>query len=688
MDFIVDIDIGGTFTDAVVSVNNIARFYKVDTIPHELSQCIRDAFEKITASYNLPDLRSLLGQTKVIRLSTSLSTNALIERKGAHCGLVVTTGKSIPYLNQNITPGNPIPLVFEDMVAEVDADHESACADLEDSVRELVKVLVERGATTIVVSLGGMEISPDREYQVKEIILKYYPRHFLGSVPVLLGSQISSSADFLERTNMAILNAYCHPAIASRFLKIEEFLRLNGYKRSLLVVNSSGASARVAKTKAIQTIDSGSTAGIFGISRLIREFRLNNVVSVDIGGTTTEIGLFINGEIKFSEPSILGGLSVDLSRPLISTLGIGGGSIAHLGPNRELTVGPHSSGAFPGPACYNLGATDPTLTDAYLVLGYVDDNYFLGGQKVLNRQVAQKAITDKLASPLGLSCQEVALAIVENAAQTIVGAIRKLLQDSNLDPSTVSLAAIGGGGGCMGQMLANFLGIPETYVFRQGAVFGAYGTGGMDIVHTYDMRFDLPHFFEANCWDDNCRVLNSSVADLQRTACNDMLGEGFMPGEVNFQLAIELFNPVSRSPVKIVMPHPFVWPAQDRGLVMGLAFENIGDIAKAKRKNIRLSRIFLRAIADVPHSNIATSCVGQESDNAHKNSRRVYVGQSAWLEYTVYEWDLLSVPTTLLGPVILESPDTTIVVPQGTVIELDEFYNGIIGKPKNESSNN
>jgi N-methylhydantoinase A/oxoprolinase/acetone carboxylase beta subunit len=262
------------------------------------------------------------------------------------------------------------------------------------------------------------------------------------------------------------------------------------------------------------------------------------------------------------------------------------------------------------------------------------------------------------------------------------------LQESNLDPSTVSLAAIGGGGGCLGEMIANFLGMSETYVFRQGAVFGAYGTGGMDIVHTYDMRFDLPHFFEANCWDTNCHVLNSSVADLQRTACNDMLGEGFMAGEVNFELAIELVNPVSRSPVKIVMPHPFVWPAQDRGLVMGLAFEKIGDIAKAQRKNIRLSRIFLRAIADVPHSNIVTSCVGQGVDNAHKNSRRVYVGQSAWLEYTVYEWDFLSMPTTLLGPVILESPDTTVVVPQGTVIELDEFYNGIIGKPKNESTNN
>ncbi|MFH0959554.1 MAG: hydantoinase/oxoprolinase family protein [Pseudomonadota bacterium] len=684
-DFVVDIDIGGTFTDTVVSVNNVARFFKVDTIAHELSQCLQNAFEKVIASYNIADLRTFLVRTRVIRLSTSLSTNILVERKGAQCGLIVTRGMSVRYLSQYAASGAPVPLVFENMVAEIDADHDSVCDDLEDQVRERVRLLVERGAATIIVSLSGTEFSTDREYQVKEIISKYYPRHFMGSVPVLLGAQVSSSADFLERTNMAVLNAYCRPSMASRFLKIEEFLRVNGHTHPLLVVNSSGASARVAKTKAIHTIDSGSTAGIFGIHRLIRGFRLNNVVSVDIGGTTTEIGLLVDRKIKRAEPSILEGLPVDLSRPLIATLGIGGGSVAHLDPNGDLAIGPHSTGAFPGPACYNLGGTDPTLTDAYLVLGYLDHNYFLGGQKTLNKGAAQKAIENKLALSLGLSCYDVALAIVQKAAQRIEVTIRKLLQKVNLIPSEVSLAAIGGGGGCMAAMLANFMSFPETYVFRQGAVFGAYGTGGMDVVHTYEIRLDLSGFFDTNCWEENCRELNSSVADLQRNACNDMLGEGFTPGDVHFELEIELYNPVSGSPFKIATPHPFVWPGKDRELMLRLAHEKIGDVGNSKFSKIRLSRLFLSARAGVPHSNIVSPRLDSRSPNPHKHPRKIYVGQDTWQESRVCEWDFLSTPATLLGPVILESADTTIVIPQGMVIELDELYNGIIRKCKNES---
>jgi N-methylhydantoinase A/oxoprolinase/acetone carboxylase beta subunit len=335
---------------------------------------------------------------------------------------------------------------------------------------------------------------------------------------------------------------------------------------------------------------------------------------------------------------------------------------------------------FTGPACYKLGGTEPTLTDAYLVLGYLDEHYFLGGQKNVSKDAAQTTIENKLVKLLGISYFEAALAIVNNAVQTLGRAILDHLTTAHVPVADASLAAIGGGGGCIGALVAGFLGIRETYVFRQGGVFGAYGTSGIDIVHLYDSRLDLPSFLDSSQWTQNCRLLNMAVAALQQSASNDMRGEGLMPEEVHFESELEFWDPTSGNPFRITLANPFLWPTKDRSTIMDLVFKRIGKIGRVQRKEISLSRLFLRAVANVPHSDIFAVHPVDDSESAFKGYRSLYIGNDRWVNSKIYEWDLLAVPTVLNGPAIIESTDTTVLIPPEMTINMDEQRNGVIGR--------
>ncbi len=678
---VIDIDVGGTFTDAIVSSQTTINFYKVDTTPHDIGRCIEDVLQRAIPTLGLPNLSTLLRQTRVVRLATSLSINALVEAKGARCGLIISKGRRERYLSQKARPGVSFPPIVDDMVVEIDdgggTNTHAAFSAVEDEVREKVQWLVERGALIILVSLAGTDASLS-EQRAKKAVMRYFPRHFIGSVPTLLASQTSTAPDFLERTNTAILNAYCHRAMAGHFQQVEEFLRLHGYANPLLVVHSGGGSARVAKTRAVHTMSSGAAAGIFGVKSLADKYGLTNALSIDVGGTTTEIGLLRNREIQYYSGIREEGVALDLLRPIAGTLGLGGGSIVRTTSRGGLVVGPESAGAFPGPACYGLGSGDPTLTDAYLILGYVDQNYFLGGRKKTSRELAEKAVGEKLGSVLGITSEEAALSIKESVLGSIEHAVRSILEPTGLSPSHFSLVALGGGGGCIAADLAGRLGMEKTHVFRQAAVFGAFGTSGMDIVHLYERRLNLPSFCDPDRREKNCRTLNALVAETQRVAFTDMKGEGLQPEEIRFEVDLEFESTPSGIPARITLPNPFIWPAQDWPILEELVAGLIGDEGRPEWRKATVKRFFLRALVPVPHPEPSTPSRGEDSQGGFKGRRAVYGGGGRWIEYGIYEWDRLPVPLVLRGPVVVEAQDTTLLVPPGLTMDFDADYNGIL----------
>lgn len=681
--FIVDIDVGGTFTDAIISQRNRVEFFKVDTTPDDLSQCIREVFVRAVTTLKVEDLRSLLNQVQIIRLSTSLTLNTLVERKGARLGLLLSKGWRTRFLRQPLSIDGSKPLILSDMVLDMGDSLNPPRHDYrrisEDEIRDKTRILLERGATILVLSLAGTEHSPESEYYVKEIIHKYFPRHFVGSIPVMLGSQVSSHSDYMVRTNTTLLNAYCHGALAQKLFRIEEFLRAHGGSVPFLAVHSSGGISRTAKTRPIHTISSGAAASMFGAESLARGYGRSYIMSLDIGGTSTEIGHIHSGAISYADQTKIEGLAVDLSSPVTCYLGLGGGSIVRLDGGGEIRIGPESAGSFPGPACYGNGGTAPTLTDAYLVLGYLDENYFLGGLKQITKEIARRAFSEKIARPLGITCEQAAFMAKMKAVGVIGNEILGLISGVKKAPSAYSLFATGGGGGCIGADVTECIGTGKTYIFRQGAVFGAFGSSSMDIAHTYEKKVNVPVFGPGVSREEICRTLNNAVLSLQRTAFKDMLGEGFRSEEIRFEIEAELNAGNSNRPVKILLPTPFIWPARGWPLLKAKAAEHLkGQGSDKTGLALMITKIVIRALADVPHCRLEYSPRSGSAKEPLKGRRLMYVGKNAFVEADVYEWDLLPVPTAISGPALIESPDTTIVVPPDRMIQFNENYNGVI----------
>jgi len=682
--FSIDIDIGGTYTDAIIAQKKLSRFLKVDTTPHDLSQCVQQILERAVSILRLPNIHSFLCETDVVRLSTSLSTNLLLEGRGARCGLLLSRGWREHFLAQPLSICGPKPVVFENDVLEIGREAtppRNRCAGRlsEEEVREKARVLLERGATILVVSLVGTEVKPDPELYVKNIIQRYYPRHCIGSVPVVMGIQISNTPDYITRTNTAVLNAFCHRSIASDLFKVQEFLQGKGCRRPLLVVNASEGTTRVAKTKAIQTINSGAAAGIFGVSKLANLYQKDDVISVDVGGTSTEIGVIRNKTIAYAQPTQFAGLPVDVSFPVFSTLGIGGGSVARIDNDGTIKVGPESSGSFPGPACYNLGGSEPTLTDAYLVLGYIDEKYFLGGQKAVRRSAAQEVFTGKIAEPLGISCEEAAFKVKEKAVALIGNAMRTVVAKTGLDFSKAPVFALGGGGGCIGAHLADFVGSGEIMVFRQGSVFGSFGSSNMDVTHIYERRLSRPIFQRGVPKKESCHELNRAVVALQRVAFKDMRGEGFKDEEIRFAVEVEVRASGVKDTARITLPNPFLWIGKDWKCFLRKARDCFKSTVTSKSQlTVWVEIAILRSFGAVPHFEIGPLEKADKPESSYKTKRRLYVGGGTWREAKVYEWDLLSVPRVLVGPAILESRDTNIVIPPGKNIAIDHKLNGTI----------
>lgn len=671
--YVVDIDMGGTHTDAIISRKGQVAHLKVDTTPHDLGQCFKNVLEKGSEQLGLGDLRTFLHEVQVIRLSTSLSTNAIVERKGGRIGLLLSKGWRTPYLDQFQHNMSERALVLPDMAVEIEEGF------TDEEIREKAYRLLTGGSTFLVVSLDGYARFSTAEERVKSIINRYFAKHFIGSMPILISSQLSRDDDYLKRTNSAVLNAYTHEDLARQLLGLEDFLRDNGYACPLLVVHASGGSARVAKSHPIQTISSGAAAGIYGALRLSEIYGEPHMITADVGGTSTEIGLIRHHTIDYPAPARIEGLPIDAPSPVSSTMGVGGGSIVRIDKNGKILLGPDSAGAFPGPVCYNLGGTAPTLTDAYLILGYFDEGYFLGGEKRIQREIAEKAVKREVSDPLGITCEEAALMIKKKAVEIIGGRIQRIISSTDCPASAFSLVAVGGGGGCIGSEVAGLAGIPKTYLFRQGPVFGAFGSSGMDIMHQYRERIRFALAEGDASLEEIFQRINGIVLGLQRTAARDMSGEGFKPEEIRFEVELELESIISAKSARLCLSSPFLYLKKDRQyLKERIADLFIEDVDNISLGNFFLTSIIVRALGDIPHATPITPIKVRSVASTKRGRRSIYVEEGNWVDARVYIWDDIAAFQEIEGPALIENRYTTVLVPPRKTIEFDENTNGVI----------
>lgn len=503
MTYTVGIDTGGTFTDAFVSAGDEGvSTVKVETTPHDLTVCFADAIDASAKSVGL-GRQEFLREAQIIRFSSTIATNTVVTRSGPKLGLVVRGGAEAD-LYGAAAGGTVFDFVPRGMVAGIGLPPDP------EEVGAAVRRLLEQGARILVVSLPSAE----GEHEVKEIVDTSYPRHYLGAVPVLLSSEISATADDAERTAAAVVNAYVHKRLATSLYRAEDDLRRGGFRHPLLVVTTDGGVTRVAKTRALSTYQSGPTSGIHGSALLCRALGLDAAITADVGGTSTDVGVVAGGKPVRRETIDVGGLPLAQPSVELVSFGIGGGSLARVEEGR-VKVGPESTGAAPGPACFGLGGRDATPTDAWLVLGYLDASFYLGGRKHLNPELARRALEERIAAPLGVSVEEAALRVKEGAEEVVLEGIRRVAGTEG----AMTLVAYGGGGGILMPEVARRLGLAQTILSRFSPVFSAFGVSTFDVRHTYEARGGA-----------------EAAERLREAALRDMRGEGFEAESINIQV--------------------------------------------------------------------------------------------------------------------------------------------------------
>ena len=539
MGYSIDIDTGGTFTDGFVRGEGKIELVKVPTTPHDLTVCFMDCIEEAARKLGYQSASLMLPKTDTIRLSTTIGTNALINASGPKLGLVATKGSGEnAYAPANAANPAVNFLIPKDMIFCVDEemDKDGISVKPPDGAEVLagIKMLLERGARRIVVSLARSPLNPAHEKLCRDVVLASYPAHYLGTVPLLLSTEISNELDDLHRTNAALIDAYIHQDMQHYLYKADESVRKNRFKWPLLIVHATGGVCRVAKTRAIDTCDSGPAAGLFGTAFLARMYGLDNVITCDIGGTSTDVGLVQHGEPCRTNEKDLGGVPV--REEAIETVSIGGGgsSIVRVdNKTKKLTVGPESAGGIPGPACFGLGGTNACVTDAWVTLGYINPNNFLGGRKKLDAAKARAAIKRRAADPLGLTEEKAAAAVVNQLTSQCAQLIRDVLKTKGVAPGNATMFAFGGGGGIPSAGIAKAAGVARVYFFPFGAQFCAFGATCTDVLHDYSVvkTLKLTSGSEA-IMDDFNKAVDAMVED----AYFDMEGEGFDRARVSFSL--------------------------------------------------------------------------------------------------------------------------------------------------------
>lgn len=522
---LINIDNGGTLTDFCVVEGDEVRYTKTLTTPFDLSRCLFDGLTKAsTLMYGDEQLGRLLQTTDYIRYSTTQGTNALVQRRGPRLGLLVTDPALWGQLGKTANQRDLIESLVGDRWAAVPLSDDDGV--LSNDLVAAINDLAARGSSRLVVSIGGRS-GAAQERRVRRLLLRLYPRHLLGAIPLLFSWEfLGADRDDARRTWSSLLNAFLHPAMERFLFNTERRLREHRTRSPLLIFRNDGGSSRVAKSSALKTYSSGPRGGLEGTRALAKHYGFQHVLMVDVGGTTTDVGVVTRGEVRIDRRGVVDGIPTSLPLAAIASHGVGGSSVLRVAGG-TIQVGPDSVGAAPGPACFGLGGTDATITDVYLLMGILDPSTYLQGTLKLDSQRSEQAVLSTVAEPLGVPLHE-ALARMEDA---YLGAVAAALAAAGPVTNDTVIAAFGGAGPMTVFGAARKAGIHRVIVPRTAAVFSAFGICFSDRSQTYE--YPLMAAEDA--------AVSEAVGELRERASRDMFAEGVAPEDCveSFRAVIE-----------------------------------------------------------------------------------------------------------------------------------------------------
>ena len=656
--YTIDIDVGGTLTDGVFSDGTDITEVKVDTTPHDITVCLFECLNRGASKLNFDSLKELMKETSVIRWSSTVTSNVLAERTGPKMGLIVTKG-----YGKNLYGFNRSTVI--DTIIDADNILEIREEFTEEEVLLLLKALLERGVRRIVISLKGAYKDRLKEETIKQWVEDQYPGHYLGAVPVVVSGDICRHPKDETRTNYALINAYTHGPLAVSLFKAEDQLIYdNEFRGNLLVGLNRGGSCRIAKAKAMDTVDSGPVLGIFGSARFAEKYMLEKVCTLDIGGTTTKFGIIHDFKPVNLERTEFFGIPLDIPSVLLRSVSIGGGSVVKVVKADKklggLKIGPESTGGYPGPACYGLGGKEATITDSLLILGLINPDNFLGGERTLDAERAVEAIEANVSKPLNLgSVKEAAKLIVDKSLDQLAQGFLHTFQEINNEPGpNYVLFAFGGNGSLFACLLAERLGINAVKVFRFGSVFSALGSSMSDVIHVYE------EFVEKKLADIGPEELRNTLMSMINNAEMDLKGERFDPKNATHTLEVDVLEGGNNFKT-FSLPTGLASPEIEK------AWKKIlHEYGKVQAKALRLKSIFPIA----KYQPISFPQDGEIiGDDAKKGERVVF---SAGVPVFAYKG--LKNGNIINGPAVVEDDNTTYYIPEGWLWETDEYLNTTI----------
>ncbi|MGH8505540.1 MAG: hydantoinase/oxoprolinase family protein [Stenotrophobium sp.] len=690
----VSVDIGGTFTDCFVAWSDRNVEGKALTTHHNLALGFNAALADACKQLDV-ESTTLLSQVDSVRYSTTLGTNALIERKGPRIGVLVTTGfkSTIPLsrargygegLSESAqmdipnarrpTPIVPIPMIRE-VRERVDYLGQVFWELDEDDVRLRIRELVDAGAEALVVMFTNSVVNTAHELRVREIFLEEYPAHLLGAIPMLLSHQVAGRKGEYARGTSTIMDAFLHQTMYHGLGTLELNLRAQGYNKPMLVSHNSGGMAQLNSTDALQTVHSGPVSGVAASEHLAMQAELGNVVATDMGGTSFDIGIVDQGGVKhYDFNPVIDRWLVSIPMVHLVTLGAGGGSIAHFERLfSSIEIGPQSAGSDPGPACYDRGGLKPTVTDADLVLGYLDPKNYANGRIPLNPKRAKQAIEDNLCDDLNLSVIETAQLIKRNVDANMANGIATELRTRGYEPRDFTILAYGGNGPLHACGIANALGVSKILAPPYSSTFSACGAGNVNQMHIHEMSTWTVLFNAAlKVFFTDYESFNKSVEELERRGREDLLRQGMSADQIKYRLELDMRYGDQRVQTAVVTAQNRLKVQKDVLALMDQFHQSygtrFGEGSQSPEAGVRINTIRVCSYVEQPKVQFAKLKLNGKSRPAPAPlSRRDchFVGHDKALDTPVYGEDALVEGIQIEGPAIVTARATTYLIEPG-----------------------
>jgi N-methylhydantoinase A/acetophenone carboxylase len=714
MDFNIGVDIGGTFTDfSSIRTDGTVLTYKTPTTHYDLSVGFMRGIRELARRNGL-DTRGYLGKTSALRYSTTLGTNALIERNGPKLGFITTAGfedtlvigrarswaDGLPlHMTRDMARiEKPAPLIPADMVVgvreRIDCQGQVVCPLCREEVLEKLQVLVDRGAMGFVVSLLWSFVNPEHERMIKRIIEEEYPEEYLGSMPITLSSEISPKSGEYTRSMTSVVNAYIHSIMSDEMSRLGNELQDEGFTKPLILVHNTGGAKKVSRTKAVLTHNAGPVAGMYGSAEVGALGNYRNIIFTDMGGTSFDIGVIADGELQSHDfIPVIDRWRTNIPAIEVKSIGAGGGSIAWINNlmGNALEVGPQSAGSMPGPACYDQGGTEPTVTDADVVLGYINPDNYLNGEMLLDPESSRAVIEEKIARPLGISVVEAAFRIRSLVDARMGQEVFNAVALRGHDPRKFALFACGGAGAGHACGFAPYVGVRTVIVPAVSSVFGAFGASTMQIKQVWDISRTLKLFdFGRQHYLDQLENFNKIVSELVEAAQRDLLLEGFSSEQIDLRLELDMRYGSQYHLTKIETAALFFETQEDVKAVCDLFTRRYSEIyspeAAFPTGGINVEGFYLTASVKARWEGFkGAEPGGSELDPAALIEQRMacFDRHQGLISTDVFDWKSLQPGNRIDGPAIIEAPDTTYVITPGWFYEMDIYRNGALTRHKN-----